>query len=174
MATATGGCQAAKELHSIVDYAPFAGYDQFGRHRSPLRLHADHQRSRRSRLPCYWTGTTHGAAGGRAAVYIAFGRAMGYMGEWRDVHGAGTQRSDPKAGNPADFPQGRGPQGDAIRIDNYVRPVRNIDPQSCRLVEPDLTPLPVVRKCQGGRAARQVPAAPRAGSISSRVLRCSG
>jgi len=37
---------------------------------------------------------------------------------------AGTQRSDPKAGNAADYPQGRGPQGDAIRILNFVRCVR--------------------------------------------------
>ena len=63
---------------------------------------------------------------GGTAVYVAFGRALGWMhGEWRDVHGAGAQRSDPKAGNPADFPQGRGPQGDVIRIYNFVRCVRN-------------------------------------------------
>jgi hypothetical protein len=41
-----------------------------------------------------------------------------------DVHGAGAQRSDPKAGDPADYPYGRGPQGDVIRINNYVRCVR--------------------------------------------------
>jgi hypothetical protein len=41
-----------------------------------------------------------------------------------DVHGAGAQRSDPKTGNPRDFPHGRGPQGDVIRIFNFVRPVR--------------------------------------------------
>jgi len=47
-------------------------------------------------------------------------------GEYRyvDVHGAGAQRSDPKSGNPAMFPHGRGPQGDVIRIYNYVRLVR--------------------------------------------------
>lgn len=57
---------------------------------------------------------------------MAFGRAMGVMqGTWIDVHGAGAQRSDPKSGNPADFPIGRGPQGDAIRIYNYVRLVRD-------------------------------------------------
>jgi hypothetical protein len=67
---------------------------------------------------------------------------MGFMGgAWRDVHGAGSQRSDPKAGDPANFPQGRGPQGDAIRIYNFVRLVRSIDLQSVRLVEPDLVPL---------------------------------
>jgi len=45
---------------------------------------------------------------------------------WIDVHGAGSQRSDPKAGNSSDFPHGFGPQGDAVRIINYVRLVRNI------------------------------------------------
>jgi hypothetical protein len=70
-----------------------------------------------------------------AAVYVTFGRAIGYMsfppgspGEFMDVHGAGAQRSDPKAGNPDDFPQGRGPQGDDIRIFNYVRCVRDATP----------------------------------------------
>lgn len=42
-----------------------------------------------------------------------------------DVHGAGAQRSDPKAGDPAMFPHGRGPQGDVIRIYNFVRCVRS-------------------------------------------------
>jgi hypothetical protein len=42
-----------------------------------------------------------------------------------DVHGAGAQRSDPKTGDPAMFPHGRGPQGDVIRIYNYVRLVRS-------------------------------------------------
>ena len=44
---------------------------------------------------------------------------------WMDVHGAGAQRSDPKVGDPHAFPYGRGPQGDAIRIYNYVRLVRD-------------------------------------------------
>jgi hypothetical protein len=41
-----------------------------------------------------------------------------------DVHGAGAQRSDPKSGDPRQFPRGRGPQGDVIRIFNHVRLVR--------------------------------------------------
>ena len=41
-----------------------------------------------------------------------------------DVHGAGCQRSDPKSGDPLKYPHGRGPQGDVIRIYNYVRCVR--------------------------------------------------
>jgi len=38
-----------------------------------------------------------------------------------DVHGAGAQRSDPKSGDPADYAGGHGPQGDVVRIDNFVR-----------------------------------------------------
>lgn len=45
----------------------------------------------------------------------------------QDVHGAGAQRSDPKAGDPNDYPYGHGPQGDVIRIYNYVRVVRNLE-----------------------------------------------
>ena len=41
-----------------------------------------------------------------------------------DVHGAGAQRSDPKSGDAADYAGGHGPQGDVVRIDNYVRCVR--------------------------------------------------
>jgi len=54
------------------------------------------------------------------------GPQTGAAGDYHyvDVHGAGAQRSDPKAGNPAMFPHGRGPQGDVIRIYNYVRLVR--------------------------------------------------
>ena len=75
------------------------------------------------------TGRAHAnwsqVAGGYAA-YVSFGRAMGYMNRWVDVHGAGAQRSDPKAGDPADYPTGHGPQGDAIRIYNHVRLVRDM------------------------------------------------
>jgi hypothetical protein len=41
-----------------------------------------------------------------------------------DVHGAGAQRCDLKCGNPATLPQGRGPQGDVMRIYNLARCVR--------------------------------------------------
>jgi len=46
---------------------------------------------------------------------------------WVDVHGAGSQRSDPKTGDPdaEEYANGHGPQGDAIRIYNMVRPVRS-------------------------------------------------
>lgn len=109
----------AKELQSIVDYS-----------RSPA---IDPVFSMSDAKGYYWTGTTHLEHGrADAAVYLAFGPAMGYMsippgaGSPRliDVHGAGAQRSDPKSGDPSRFPQGRGPQGDDIRIHNLARCVR--------------------------------------------------
>ncbi len=74
-------------------------------------------------FPFYWTSTTHldGPRPGAQAAYVAFGRALGKMhGQVMDVHGAGAQRGDPKVGRPT-F---RGPQGDVVRIYNYVRCVR--------------------------------------------------
>jgi hypothetical protein len=118
----------AKELQSIVDYT-----------RSPQTTNSAaidplfetmkiiNERGETD-YPFYWTGTTHvnEAAGGNAAVYIAFGDVLGYMmNSWTDVHGAGAQRSDPKIGDPNSYPHGRGPQGDAIRIYNFVRCVRD-------------------------------------------------
>ncbi len=82
--------------------------------------------------PYYWSSTTHttvnpeGNVMGANAAYLSFGKAMGNMqNTWLDVHGAGAQRSDPKTGDPGEFPTGHGPQGDAIRIYNYARCVRN-------------------------------------------------
>ncbi len=43
-----------------------------------------------------------------------------------DVHGAGAQRSDPKNGDPSIYPHGKGPQGDVVRVYNYIRVVRTI------------------------------------------------
>lgn len=116
----------AKELQSIADYSAIPAVDQTFFKMS-------------DKDAWYWSGTTHldGPPGheGRAAVYVAFGKATGWMqmppdsGNYKllDVHGAGAQRSDPKVGNPADYPHGRGPQGDVIRIFNLVRCVRNAD-----------------------------------------------
>ena len=84
--------------------------------------------------PFYWSSTTFiDGTPNSAAAYLAFGRGLGWMerptgsGSYTllDVHGAGTQRGDPKAGDPASWPHGFGPQGDVIRIRNHVRLVRD-------------------------------------------------
>ncbi len=147
----------AKELQSIVDYS-----------RAPAVTHSAaisplFQVTQLSdgEYPFFWTSTTHVGGPperqGSAAVYVAFGRATGWMQphagppgmgggggpgqglplgfgpppsggsdpyQLLDVHGAGAQRSDPKTGEPRNFSHGRGPQGDVIRIYNYVRLVR--------------------------------------------------
>ena len=118
----------AKELQSIVDYT--RSPDNTGSAAIDPLFNCTRitNEAGQSDYPCYWTGTTHASpdGSGRSGVYIAFGKAMGYMnGQWQDVHGAGAQRSDPKSGDSAYFPTGRGPQGDAIRINNFVRLVRD-------------------------------------------------
>lgn len=79
----------------------------------------------------FWSSTTHASSNsrynGRAGAYIAFGRSLGNMDGWVDVHGAGSQRSDPKTGDASRYANGHGPQGDAIRINNYVRCVSGGD-----------------------------------------------
>lgn len=118
----------AKELHSIVDYS--RSPDTSGSAAiDPVFLSTEIiNEEGQADYPYYWSSTTHLSDTGsyENAVYIAFGRALGYMdGEWKDVHGAGAQRSDPKTGDASDYPQGHGPQGDAIRIENHVRCVRD-------------------------------------------------
>ncbi len=124
-----------KQLHSIVDYTRSPGTTDSAAIDPLFNATSITNEANQSDYPCYWSGTTHAnwseEMGGSAGAYVAFGRAMGYMdGGWQDVHGAGAQRSDPKAGDPADYPTGFGPQGDAIRIYNYVRLVRDADTET--------------------------------------------
>jgi len=113
----------AKELQSILDYS--RSPDATG---SPaidpiFKTSSILNEAGNKDYPYYWSSTTHldGPVPEKNAVYIAFGRAMGKMhGNIMDVHGSGSQRSDPKTGKP----MSRGPQGDMIRVDNYVRCVR--------------------------------------------------
>jgi hypothetical protein len=121
----------AKELQSIVDYERCPDVTGSPAIDPVFATTAITNERGQKDYPSCWTGTTHVRVGGHAssAAYVAFGRAMGCMhGRWMDVHGAGCQRSDPKSGNPRRFPNGRGPQGDAIRILNYVRCVRGGNP----------------------------------------------
>jgi hypothetical protein len=123
----------AKELQSIIDYS-----------RSPSTTNSPaidpiflSTSLGSGEWPFYWTSTTHRegpptSAGGAMAAYLCFGRGLGWMQQppnssnyvLLDVHGAGAQRSDPKTGDPANYPYGNGPQGDVIRINNVVRLVR--------------------------------------------------
>jgi arylsulfatase A-like enzyme len=120
----------AKELQSIVDYT-----------RAPLvtgTAAIDTNYFDVTETESYfWTSTTHldGAplTVGNYAVYLCFGQAYGWMPVppnqtntyvRYDVHGAGAQRSDPKSGTPLLEAPGHGPQGDDLRIYNFVRCVR--------------------------------------------------
>ncbi len=115
-----------KELQSIVDYTRSPDTTDSATIDPLFECTSIINEAGEKDYPYYWSGTTHAAWSGSApASYVSFGRAMGYYeDEWQDVHGAGAQRSDPKSGDASDYPEGSGPQGDAIRIDNYVRLVR--------------------------------------------------
>jgi hypothetical protein len=163
----------AKELQSIVDYARSPDTTQSAAIDPLFECSQITNEVGKTDYPFYWSSTTHaGFLGGAAAMYVAFGRAAGWLSarafaggppdkrgprqggpgpggpgpggpgpgwgpdagpqaadpgdyHFTDVHGAGSQRSDPKASDPKNFPHGRGPQGDVIRINNYVRLVRN-------------------------------------------------
>ncbi|MCI5208508.1 MAG: DUF1566 domain-containing protein [Candidatus Electrothrix sp. ATG2] len=135
----------AKELHSIVEYSRSPDITSSAALDPLFSATAFTNEGGQEDYGFYWTSTTHKTANGRGgnAVYIAFGRALGYMnGQWLDVHGAGAQRSDSKeekdisAFDPsyeqATTAQGgvaiiHGPQGDVVRMLNYVRCVRDSD-----------------------------------------------
>jgi len=125
----------AKELHSILDYSNSPQSNGKAAINSLFEISQIKDEDNSDNYPFYWTSTTHiSQRGGQQAIYICFGEALGFMrkrgsneAQLMDVHGAGAQRSDPKVGNPEDFPKGRGPQGDVIRICNYVRMVRDME-----------------------------------------------
>lgn len=118
----------AKELQSIVDYSRSPSGTDSAAIDPLFNATTIINEAGEKDWGFYWTGTTHigmGAQSSGWAVYISFGKAMGYINDkWVDVHGAGAQRSDPKKGSPKDFQQGMGAQRDAIRINNFVRLVR--------------------------------------------------
>ncbi|MFD1293067.1 DUF1566 domain-containing protein [Lutibacter holmesii] len=123
----------AKELQGIIDYTKSPATTNSATIDSVFNSTVIENEAGEDDYPWYWSSTTHEAESddmeGGWGVYLAFGRCMGNMGTdtWTDVHGAGAQRSDPKDGDPTEFEDGHGPQGDAIRILNYVRLVRNIN-----------------------------------------------
>ncbi|MBC8265900.1 MAG: DUF1566 domain-containing protein [Flavobacteriales bacterium] len=127
-----------KELQSIIDYT-----------RSPTTSNSaaidpifsctmiNDPDGNPGQYPYFWTSTTHinnptNYYG--TAAYFAFGMGQGMMemppnsGTFSllDVHGAGSQKSDYKSGNPNNYPSFMGPQGDVHYVFNAVRAVRDI------------------------------------------------
>lgn len=127
----------AKELQSIVDYTRSPSTSNSPAIDPLFNCTQITDEGGSTDYPFYWSGTTHASwqpdAPGGYGAYVSFGEALGWMevppnsGNYTlmGVHGAGAQRSDPKTGNPDDYPFGHGPQGDVIRIYNYVRLVRD-------------------------------------------------
>lgn len=120
----------AKELQSIVDYSRSPQTDGSAAIDPIFEITDIKDPNGERQFPYYWSSTTHldGRNPYASAVYVAFGKAQGKMhGQLMDVHGAGSQRSDPKSGIERDYPQYFGPQGDVRYVYNYVRCVRSIN-----------------------------------------------
>jgi hypothetical protein len=120
----------AKQLQSILDYTRSPDSTDSAAIDPVFEATAITNLAGQADYPFYWTSTTHlsGNGGAERAVYVAFGRGLGTFdgSTVQDVHGAGCQRSDPKVGDPTDYPAlGFGPQGDVQRVFNYVRCVRD-------------------------------------------------
>lgn len=119
----------AKELQSIVDYTRSIQTTGSSAISPVFQATEMKDPEGRKQYPYFWTSTTHldGRNPYSSAAYIAFGAAQGRMhNRLMDVHGAGSQRSDPKSGNVKDYPRYFGPQGDVRYVFNYVRCVRTI------------------------------------------------
>lgn len=120
-----------KELQSIVDYTRAPDITASAAIDPIFNCSTIIDEGDDTNYPFFWTNTTH--LDNMGGVYVAFGEALGFMeqppnsGNYNllDVHGAGAQRSDPKNGDPDNYPYGLGPQGDVIRIYNYIRLVRD-------------------------------------------------
>jgi len=130
----------AKELQGIVDYGRSPDTSNSAAIDSVFNATSFTNEAAQTDWGYYWTSTTHknSSGNGSNAVYIAFGRALGYMNDtWLDVHGAGAQRSNTKSSSNSldrsyttvtdengDDAITHGPQGDVVRFNNYVRCVR--------------------------------------------------
>ena len=163
---------SVKELQSIVDYTKSPDTSNSPSIDPLFTCTKITNESGKADYPYYWSGSTHiGQRGGAAAMYVAFGRSGGFLsaralaggpptrtqggpgqesadeGPYTlvDVHGAGAQRSDPKAGDPKMFPHGRGPQGDSIHIFNHVRLVRGGDTKTSTPKAPAAISQPAAR-----------------------------
>lgn len=110
----------AKELQYIVDYSRSPDATNSPAIDPLFSLTSITNEGGQADYGHYWTSTTHlkYEGGFDHAVYVVLGRGLGYMnGSFLDVHGAGSQRTDTKTGTPS---YGNSPQGDVVRIYNYV------------------------------------------------------
>ena len=146
----------AKELQSIVDYTRCPSVTQSAAIDAMFSTtEITDPDGNGGHYPYFWTSTSHLESGNpySQGVYIAFGEALGKMNNnLMDVHGAGAQRSDPKAGNINDYPQYFGPQGDVRMVYNHVRAVRDVSLTSgingnLDLKQFNIYPNPVVDEC---------------------------
>jgi len=114
----------AKELHSIVDYSRSPDYTQSAAIDPIFEITQIIDEMNKLDYPAFWSSTTFNNRTNEAII-ICFGEAIGYLhGTFLDVHGAGCQRTDSKTGIPSYGDPA--PQGDVMRIYNYVRPVRTV------------------------------------------------
>jgi hypothetical protein len=157
----------AKELQSIVDYSRSPDTTDSPALDPVFNATGITNLAGQADYGFYWTGTTHVRADGNAgaAAYVAFGRGLGSMDGTTvlDVHGAGCQRSDPKAGDPADYPVvGHGPQGDVQRVFNFVRLVRDAE-----IDDPPTENLPPTAEAGGPYEVQQGETLTLDGSVST-------
>lgn len=125
-----------KELQTIVDYSRSPQATESAAIDPIFSISEIKDEGGNTNYPVFWSSTSHLNTGPRAnsqAAYFCFGECLGFMKRPRsdnrvllDVHGAGAQRAEPKTGDAKNYPNGFGPQGDVIRIENYVRAVRDI------------------------------------------------
>lgn len=108
-----------KELQSIVDYE-----------KTTIPAIDENYFTCTNEDSWFWSGTTQGDFK-YTACYIAFGYAYSKDNssatEYYDWHGAGAQRSDPKSGTIEEYELSSDNATDEIRIQNYVRLVRNAE-----------------------------------------------
>jgi len=90
-----------KELQSIVDYTRSPASSNSASIDPVFNTSSVINEAGNPDYPFYWSSTTHMNFSenhqGSTAAQVAFGRSMGYMNNsWIDIHGAGSQRSDPR------------------------------------------------------------------------------
>jgi hypothetical protein len=101
---------SVKELQSLVDYTRCPETTQSAAIDPLFDCTQITNEGGKADYPFYWSGTTHGGLmGGGAAMYVAFGRAGGWMSA-RAMAGGPPDRRPPPFG-PAGQPGGFGPDG---------------------------------------------------------------